>query len=190
MHDDFLKSLKDEELIYRIVNQQEKELFKILYNKYSQKVLDKCYSLLKNKDLAREFTQEIFAKTYENLPKFRGASSFSSWLYSITYNYCIDYLRHKKKMHYPEWNSRNEIPEIEDDSEETISEINYERLMEIIELLHPEEKALLIMKYNDKLSIKYISNALRISESAAKMRIKRAKARLVYLYNKKYKSKY
>jgi len=180
--------LKDEDIISRIVSEKEIDLFQILYNKYHSKVLDKCYSLLKNKELAKETAQDIFSKVYENLESFKGKSSFSSWLYSVTYNHCIDYLRLKKKLHYPEWNRENEIPEIIDDSEELISDISYDRLMEILDLLHTEEKALLMMKYSDNFSIKHISEALRVSESAAKMRIKRAKTRLVFLYKKKYKS--
>jgi len=180
--------LKDEDIISRIISEKEIDLFQMLYNKYHPKVLDKCYSLLKNKELAKETAQDIFSKVYENLESFKGKSSFSSWLYSVTYNQCIDYLRLKKKLHYPEWNRENEIPEIIDDSEELISDISYDRLMEILDLLHTEEKALLMMKYNDNFTIKHISEALRVSESAAKMRIKRAKTRLIFLYKKKFKN--
>ncbi|MDX9695339.1 MAG: RNA polymerase sigma factor [Bacteroidales bacterium] len=188
MHLDLYKTLKDEEIISMITVEKKSELFQILYDKYHSRVNDKCYSLLKNKELARETSLDIFTKVYENLDSFKGRSSFSSWLYSITYNYCIDYLRNKKKLHYPEWNRENEIPEIIDESEELSSDISYDRLMEILDLLHTEEKALLLMKYNDNISIKNIAEALRVSESAAKMRIKRAKARLVFLYKQKFKA--
>jgi RNA polymerase sigma-70 factor (ECF subfamily) len=47
-------------------------------------------------------------------------------------------------------------------------------------LIHPEEKALLLMRYEYNLPFKQIGMSLRISESAAKMRIKRAKARVLY----------
>jgi len=187
MYLDIYRTLKDEDIISMITNERKSELFQLLYDKYHSKVGDKCYSLLKNKELARETAQDIFTKVYENLDSFKGKSSFSSWLYSITYNYCIDYLRAKKKLHYPEWNRDNEIPEIIDESEELTNEISYDRFMEMLDLLHTEEKALLLMKYNDDISIKSIAEALRISESAAKMRIKRAKTRLVFLYKQKFK---
>jgi len=187
MHLDSYKTLKDEEIISKIRFENKTELYQVLYVKYFSRVNDKCYSLLKNRELAYETAQDIFTKVYENLNSFKGKSSFSSWLYSITYNYCIDYLRQKKKLHYPEWNRENEIPEIIDETDEFSNDISYERLMEILDLLHTEEKALLIMKYNDNISIKNIAQALRVSESAAKMRIKRAKARLVFLYTQKYK---
>ncbi|NJM15146.1 MAG: sigma-70 family RNA polymerase sigma factor [Bacteroidales bacterium] len=55
-----------------------------------------------------------------------------------------------------------------------------------METMHPEEKALLLMKYIDNLSMKQVSAALRISEDAAKMRLKRARTRAIYLYNEKF----
>ena len=58
--------------------------------------------------------------------------------------------------------------------------------MEIFELIHPEEKALLYMKYQDNLPMKQIAVALRVSEDAAKMRLKRARTRVIYLYRTKF----
>ncbi len=143
---------------------------------------------MKNHSLAADLTEDIFSKTFEKLKTFKKISSFSSWLYSITYNHCIDYLRYKKKLHYPNWNREHEIPEIMDESEENLNEINYENLLVIMDLIHPEEKALLLMKYQDSLSLKQISESLRISEDAAKMRLKRARTRVLYLYKNKYLS--
>jgi RNA polymerase sigma factor (sigma-70 family) len=179
-------SLSDEELIAIIKEENRTNLFVLLYNRYFPKVFDKAYSLLKSKSLAKESAQEIMTKVFEKLDSFKGLSSFSSWIYSITYNYCIDYLRSNKKLHYPEWNTKNELTEIIDETEEDFLIIKYDRLIHVMELIHPEEKAMLLMKYNDNLSIKQIASAMRITESAAKMRIKRAKARLVFQYKKLY----
>lgn len=179
-------NLSDNELIDKIRNDDSSKFFKILFERYNQKVLDKCFSFVKNKELAKELTGDIFSKTFEKLSSFQQKSSFSSWLYAITYNHCIDYLRKKEKLHYPKWNEKNEIPEIIDESDEQLSDINYENLIIILELIHPEEKALLLMKYQDNLSLKTIGDALRISEDAAKMRLKRARTRVVYLYAQKF----
>lgn len=181
------KNMRDEEIITLILADGQKELFTILYNRYRAKVHDKCYSLLKNKDLADEASQIILEKTYEKLASFRGKSSFSSWLYSITYNYCIDYLRNKKKLSYPEWNSKQELPDISDIQEDEDDVVDIHKLHVILDKIHPEEKALLMMKYNDDISISNIAKALRLTESATKMRIKRARARVIYLYNQTYR---
>lgn len=181
-----LSYLTDDEIIDKIRSENGSHFFEMLYKRYHKKVLNKCYSLVKNKVLAEELTEDIFSKTFEKLSGFKNRSSFSSWLYSLSYNHCIDYLRNKKKMHYPEWNRSHEIPEIIDESEEDLNHINYDNLMHILELIHPEEKALLLMKYQDNLSMKLISESLRISEDATKMRLKRARARVVYLYFENY----
>jgi RNA polymerase sigma-70 factor (ECF subfamily) len=181
-----LLNLKDEEIIYKIRNEGSSKYFEVLYERYYQKVLDKCYSFVKNRQEAEELAEDIFSKVFEKLGSFKQLSSFSSWLFSVTYNHCIDYLRDQKKMHYPNWDRENEIPEIIDESEEFREEVNYDKLLTILEDIHPEEKALLYMKYRDELSMKQIGDSLRISEDAAKMRLKRARARVLYLYTQKY----
>ncbi|WP_421890058.1 RNA polymerase sigma factor [Marinoscillum sp.] len=181
-----LETWSDAELIDKLKEGNTSRLFQELYERYYKKVLDKCYSFVKNREMARELAEDVFSKTFEKIGSFKQKSSFSSWLYSITYNHCIDYLREKKKLHYPDWNKENEIPEIIDESDEALSEITYENLLLILEEIHPEEKALLLMKYQHDLSIKEISTSLRISENAAKMRLKRARTRVVFLYSQKY----
>lgn len=186
MKNNFARNLSDTEIIDRIRTEESSGYFEILYTRYYNKVLDKCYSMVKNRHVAEELAKDIFSKVFEKLKSFRQLSSFSSWLYSITYNHCIDYLREKKKLHYPSWNRENVLPEIIDEKDEIAEEINFDNLMAILELIHPEEKALLLMKYQDDLSIKQIGTALRISEDVAKMRLKRARARVLSLYTKKY----
>ncbi len=176
----------DEEIVQLLLDSGNQELFEVLYTRYFRKVKDKCFSFLKDNKQSEEFANDILTKAYEKIQGFKGNSSFSSWLYSITYNYCIDYLRVKKKLHYPNWNNSNEIPEIIDESGTELEEANYEKLLTILELIHPEEKVLLLMKYQDNLPIKHIAKTLRISEDAVKMRLKRARTRVLYMYKQKF----
>ena len=90
-------------------------------------------------------------------------------------------------MSYPDWNLKQELPEIIDSIEEEEDGIDSDKLNVILDKIHPEEKALLMMKYNDDISINNIARALRLTDSATKMRIKRARARVIYLYNQTYK---
>ena len=183
---DDCKLLKDDELVKLFQANPEPVYFEVLYKRYWNKVTNKCYSLVKNHVLAEELTEDIFSKVFEKLQGFKSLSSFSSWLYSITYNQCIDYLRKKKKLHYPEWNRNHEIPEIIDESSELMNEISFDNFLKVLEMIHPEEKALILMKYQDNLSMKQIATSLRISEDATKMRLKRARARIVYIYKTKF----
>ncbi|MCW0483384.1 RNA polymerase sigma factor [Gaoshiqia sediminis] len=182
MHKEERNKITDEELIRLIVQEKETGLYEVLYHRYFHKVMDKCHSFIKDRGQAEDFANDILSKAYEKLPGFKGNASFSSWLYAITYNYSIDYLRLKKKLHYPNWNSQHEIPDIIDESEADLQDLSYDNLMKILEMIHPEEKALLLMKYQDNLPGKKIAQTLRISEDAVKMRLKRARTRVIYLY--------
>jgi RNA polymerase sigma-70 factor (ECF subfamily) len=179
--------LTDEEIVNLIVNENKNELFEIIYGRYRRKVMDKCRSMLKSEGIAVDATQDIFSKVFVKLASFRRQSTFSTWLYAITYHYCIEYLRRIHDVHYPSWNSQNLLPELIEESEDQLSGIQYDNLVMVLEMIHPEEKALLLMKYQDDMPISYIQEVLKISESAVKMRLKRAKARVIYLYNLKFK---
>ena len=176
--------LKDEDLAKRIISGEAPELFAVLHHRYHHKINDKVFGFIKDRVKSEEFTNDILSRIYEKLPGFKGNATFSSWVYSITYNYCIDYLRFQKKLHYPEWNKNNDIPEIPDEAEEDLSGVTYENLLKILEMIHPEEKALILMKYQDDLSLKQIASTLRISEDAVKMRLKRARTRIIFFYKK------
>lgn len=184
-----LVHLTDEEITQRIISEGQSGLFEILYKRYQPKVFDKVYSFIKDRQKSEEFTNDILSKVYEKLPGFKGNSAISSWIYSITYNYCIDYLRFQKKLHYPDWNRNNDMPEIPDEMEEDLSAVTYENLLKILEMVHPEEKALVLMKYQDDLSLKQIASTLRISEDAVKMRLKRARTRIVFFYKQHFQDR-
>ncbi len=175
-----------EDLIRLILEEGKSEYYGELYSRFQPKVYQKCLTLLKDTMLAQEFSNDILVKAFENLTRMKNTSAFSSWLYVMATNYCIDYLRNKKKLHYPSWNSENELPDIIDESSEALPELNYDDLMEVLEKVHPEEKALILMKYQDDLSLKEIGKSLRITEDAAKMRLKRARSRLIYLYKNEF----
>lgn len=181
-------NLTDEELIEKYLESQNTYFFDQLYNRYSRKVIGKCYSILKSEARAEDATQEIFMKILLNLSKFSGKSKFSSWVYSITYNYCIDMIRKSKKDVGVLVEDINIYGDKEDDTidDAAIMETNVHRLKEVLELIPASDKAILLMKYLEEFSIKEICGVLDKSESAVKMKIKRAKEKFVSVYNDTY----
>lgn len=182
------KSISDEEAIEAYLATQNVNYFNILYDRYSKKVFGKCYSLLKREAKAEDAAQEIFVKVLLNLSKFSGKSKFSTWLYSITYNFCIDAIRKNKKdlgVLVDDIGRYGE--EIEDEIEDSeIIETNVLRLKKVLNILPSGDKAILLMKYQDEFSIKEICEILDKSESAVKMKIKRAKEKFKRTYNELY----
>lgn len=181
-------SISDEEAIEAYLASQNVNYFNILYDRYSKKVFGKCYSLLKSEAKAEDAAQEIFVKVLLNLSKFSGKSKFSTWLYSITYNFCIDTIRKNKK------NIGVLVEDIgiygdhvEDEIEDSeLMEKDVFRLKEVLNAIPAGDKAILLMKYQDEFSIKEICNIIDKSESAVKMKIKRAKEKFKRTYDQLY----
>ena len=127
-------------------------------------------------------------KILMNLAKFSGKSRFSTWIYSITYNYCIDYLRRKKKDPSVYVDDFIENLDVEEEVEDSfLLEVNVKRLKKILDEIPSGDKTILLMKYQDEMSIKEIGGILDKSESAIKMKIKRAKQKFRKTYKETYK---
>jgi RNA polymerase sigma factor (sigma-70 family) len=71
-------------------------LFTILYDRYSSIVYNKCYGFSKNKEEAQDLTHDVFIRLFVKLRTFKGKSKFSTWLYSFTYNFCVNYVQRDK----------------------------------------------------------------------------------------------
>jgi RNA polymerase sigma factor (sigma-70 family) len=181
-------SIEDEEAVEAYIKTQNVSYFNLLYQRYSGKVYAKCYSLLKDDFEAEDAMQEIFMKILLKISTFSGRSKFSTWLYSITYNFCIDKIRMAKKDVTQEVDDINRYGEnVADEVEDAeLKEIAVDRLRVILGEINSEDKAVLLMKYQDDLSIKDMCSVLNKSESAMKMQIKRAKERFMKIYYQKY----
>lgn len=182
------KEYSDSELISLYLREQNTTYFTLLYRRYAGKVFAKCISMLSDDGLARDATQDIFIKVLLNLGKFTEQSSFSTWVYSITYNFCIDIIRKKKKnlLIFSEDVGKVSSEKEVDIPDSVILEMETRRLEKVMELMPPGDKAILNMKYIDDLQIKDIAEVLSKTESAIKMQIMRAKAKAQTIYEDLY----
>ena len=188
MSTDVSKKISDEELVKLYLESQNVAYFTIIYKRYSGKIFGKSLSLLKSESEAEDATQDIMMKILMNLAKFSGKSRFSTWIYSITYNYCIDYLRRKKKDPSVYVDDFIENLDVEEEVEDSfLLEVNVKRLKKILDEIPSGDKTILLMKYQDEMSIKEIGGILDKSESAIKMKIKRAKQKFRKTYKETYK---
>ena len=182
-------SLSDEMVIAEYLKTQNTFYFDILYSRYSSKIFGKCLTLLRDEFKAQDATQDIMMKILLNLNKFSGNSKFSTWVYSITYNFCIDTIRKSKKDKSILMDDVSMISDVVDEvSDKFLLEVKLERLKKILEMINVEDKSILLMKYMDGLSIKDIASIKNKSESAVKMKIKRAKEKFMKVYKKQYKN--
>ena len=182
------KELSDSEAVRLYLQTQEPEYFSLLYHRYAAKVFGKCISILKDYDEAKDAVQDIFIKIMTNLASFGERAQFSTWIYSITYNFCIDVIRKKKKEKTLFTDDIERVPDVAADEvpDEFLLAMEVKRLKTVLEMLPSGDKMILLMKYQDEMSIRDISEVLKKTESAIKMKIKRAKHKAQEIYYKKY----
>lgn len=181
-----INKLSDEKLIEGIVSSNDTLMFEVLYDRYAKLVYNKCYGFASSTHEAEDLTQDVFLKLFVKLKTFKGKSKFSTWLYAFTYNHCVNYVnRNNSKKIEKQSVGTDNLGEDYYDSEvddKSISLLKVEKLKEALELISPDEKMILLLKYQDFLSIKELADLLELGESAVKMRLKRAKDKLINVY--------
>ena len=165
----------DEQLVALVVTGKT-DYFGVIYDRYSQKVYRKCIGFVRDRALAQDLVQDIFTKLFFQLSKFHGKSRFSTWLYAVTYNHCIEYLR--KNNRYQTVDIEDEADIREDLSEEALMSTQQELLRRALDQIGPEDRMVLLMKYQDDMSVQEIMEVLEVGESAVKMRLARARQRV------------
>lgn len=153
--------------------------FEMLYQRYLGKVYRTCLNFTKDAQAAQDYTQDIFLKVFYKLDSFEHQSSFSTWLYAIAYNHCLDQHRLSKRLITEPLSPTvvqtltNHSPLTYDADEEQL------RLIErLLAELAPADRHLLVLRYEKGLSIGALSQQYQLSESAVKMRLKRTLDRL------------
>ena len=177
--------LSDEELVAKIVAKNDTLLFGLLYDRYAKMVYNKCYGFARSQAEAEDLTQDVFLMLFVKLASFKAKSKFSTWLYSFTYNFCVNYVNRDKQRKMRDKSITMDDASYkltEEVSDEAIFEMKSEKLKNALELISPEEKSLLLLKYQDGASIQELTEVLEVGESAVKMRLKRAKAKLLETY--------
>jgi len=125
-------------------------------------------------DVASDATQEIFIKVWENLPKFRNESNISTWIFRISSNTCLLYLRkqsYKKEVHTHQFADRTN----EDYAQETDEQLV--QVYDCIQKLEPTSK-LIIMMVLESVPYDKIAEIIGISDKTVRVRIHRIKIKL------------
>ena len=186
MNNSTVQHLTDEDLVFKIIETNNSQLFALLYDRFSKVIYNKCYGFAKNKQEAEDLTHDVFVRLFVKLRTFKGNSKFSTWLYSFTYNFCVNYVQRDKHKKKEKVTVVTDVIKEEDISQEiddaVLFELKSEKLAKALALMDPKDKMILLMKYQDDMSIKEIKEAIGIGESAVKMRIKRAKQKVVSIY--------
>jgi len=166
----------DDQLVNLIKN-GDKRAMSELYLKYYMLVLNKCISFSRNLEEANDLTHDIMLKILENINSFKGASKFSTWLYSVTINYCIDQKRKNKRIYFEPLDNLYDYNDttLEDLEVQLMKERTSQSAFKVLSDLDSDDQELLMMKYGKNKSIRELQVLYKLSSSAVKMKLMRAR---------------
>ena len=159
--------------------------FEELVRLYEKRVFALTLRMCKNPEDAAEAAQEAFLSAWQGLPFFRGDSSFSTWLYRLASNACVDLLRREsrhKNAAGPSLDDEATTVEVQDTAPQPQTAIEQKELRQQIEAglqsLTPDHRQVLILREMHQLSYDEISGVLELDVGTVKSRINRARKQL------------
>jgi len=186
--------LLDERTIIQKIIAGDKNAFEDLVIANQKNVYNLALKMTKNEDDALDISQEAFIKAYRNLRKFRGDSKFSVWLYRLTYNICIDFLRKQSKEKVISLDFEDdsgdvspiEIPDVRNLPEDSAVRREVRKtIAESFSDLPQKHRDVLVMREVNSMSYEEIAETLMVNVGTVKSRIARARMSLADILVKK-----
>jgi RNA polymerase sigma-70 factor (ECF subfamily) len=172
--------MEDIEVIQTILSGRG-EAYADLVRKYQGRILQLCESMLSDTYEAEDAAQEIFIKAYQSLKNFRGASSFSTYLYRIAANYCRDLLREKSRRKTESWEALLEKADdrlmrlLSAPPDANLMREDAEIIERVLSLLSPEYRMVLTLREIQELRYQEIAEVMHCSLDSVKARLRRAR---------------
>jgi len=183
----------EKEIIQRVIG-GDKNAFEGLVLVNQKNVYNLALKMTRNEEDALDISQEAFIKAFRQLRNFRGDSRFSVWMYRLTYNLCIDFLRKKPKNNTVPLTFEDEggettpleIPDVRNLPEDNILRKEMRKnIDESIKDLPLKHREVLVMREIASMSYDEIAKTLRINEGTVKSRLARARLKLVDILKEK-----
>ena len=155
-----------------------KQAYTQIINKYKNQLYATILRMTKNPQDAQDLVQESFIKVYHNLGKYDGVGSFSSWIYRVAINHCMDEFRKKRyKMKQVEINEETFVnanhPEVI-----FLKKEKNRQLERLIATLPEDERMIILLRYVNELSYCEISELVQLSLSNVRTKLHRAKKKM------------
>jgi len=180
-------SVDDRELVRR-AQREDKVAFEELLRRHQHRVFAVAGGILKRREDVEDIAQQVFVKAYFSLKRFDQRAAFSTWLYKITVNECWDMLRKRKvrplvyEADLSEEQARQVISSAEKSKDEPdISERleARQRVERLLDALDERDRLMLILKEVEGFSIEEIAEVLDLNPNTVKVRLFRARRRVI-----------
>jgi len=175
-----LDGMLDMELV-QLANEGRSEAFDTLIKRYQSKVTQLVYRYVHDNDTALDLVQDIFFKAFRNLARFKGECSFSTWIYRIAVNDCIDHSRRRKVRNETSLDALAETGFDAVDARpgsdvwgNVQEQMNSRQLKRAMATLAEDQRTVLILKVFEDMTFDQISSVLGEPVSTVKSRLYKA----------------
>lgn len=176
-----IMTTNDEQHIINQIIEGDTKAFAELVNRYKDLVFTLAIRMLKHREEAEEASQDIFIKVYKSLAKFKGDSKFSTWIYKVAYNACLDRIKMNKRrfneVAIDEFTERH-IKTIDNALDRMEKDEQQKSIQECLQLLPSEDSFLLTLYYFEDLSLEEMSKVVGIEPNTIKVRLFRIRKKL------------
>ncbi|MDF3076420.1 MAG: sigma-70 family polymerase sigma factor [Sphingobacteriaceae bacterium] len=193
----FSDNAKNDILLVMRAKEGDQKAYAELMQRYKDSIYFMALKMVNNKDNAMDLTVETFGKAFENIEKYKPDFAFSTWLYRIATNNCIDFIR-KKKLNLVSINGLvdeegDDMPlQIKSDTlnpeENSIKKQQNEQIKLIVDKLPSRYKKLIVLRYYEELSYEEIAQQLDLPLGTIKAQLFRARDLLSNIMSKKKRS--
>lgn len=155
--------------------------FAVLVDRYKDLIYTLAMRMMKNKEEAEEVAQDAFIKVYRSLNKFKGESKFSTWIYRVAYNTCLDRLKKNKRTQRTvtiDEYTEHQVKTIDNALDKIEATERQAAIQECIELLPSEDSFLLTLYYFEELSLEEISKIVGLKPNNVKVKLFRSRKKL------------
>jgi RNA polymerase sigma factor (sigma-70 family) len=176
----------DKELIARARGGDE-AAYRVLLEKYQRPVFSICLRMVRNREEAEDLAQDAFMKVFAMLDRYNPSYAFSSWLFKITSNLCIDAIRKRRVETLPmdqpvqsdggEYARQYESPD-DDPARVFDKSEKMKQLSEAVDSLPPHYRVMILLRHQEDLSYEEIAETLEVPLGTVKARIHRAREML------------
>lgn len=182
MNNTNIKYLTDAQLVMLFQEGRCDDSFGELYRRYQAKIYRYCLTICKNQEEAYDIASETFTKAAEKIRTLKNPDLFSSWLFRIARNDCMNYLQRNQHRFLLDINAHMDLAYEDFDEESALArERLFDYINEALDDLAPDMRQMLLDKYCQKKSILDLQKDYGLSESAVKMRLARARKRIAKL---------
>ncbi len=138
-----------------------------LYARHRDKIYGLCVRMVRDPDEAADLVQETFLRVLRHRRSFRGSAKFTTWLYRIAHNVCLDHIRGSKRMDETASEVHRMVPQPHQDENLLI-------LRRALDTLPPDERAVIVLARFEGLHHQELAEILDCTEGAARVRLHRA----------------